>query len=156
MSCLCFKGNGGAVRNAPPADTSHANSRANAASAASYNRRKPEFRTFSPVGGAPDPSLVCSNYDVIAAADTLDGGGASRCRGANSPRYATSPKPNKHKQAVDKNMRNHQTNTMNKINDLNRDDHSTNTYIKGYNVDPDDVGYSISEFMLSNAKEDVV
>ena len=109
-------------------------------STSSYNRRKPKFRTFSPNTTLPDTYV---NDD--ARADTFD---VSRTLPPKSDTVVRidirSTIPSVHTAGAPR----------------SRESHSANSYMRGFSLDHDvDASFpspSINEFMLSNAKEDVV
>ena len=117
-------------------------------STSSYNKRKPHFRTFSPNPTSAETSAsVYSNNDIIRAADTLD----------SSSRTL----PPKSDTVVVLDIRSTLPSVRTTKAPRSREDHSVNSYMRGFSLDTDvdTSSYpspSINEFMLSNAKEDVV
>lgn len=106
--------------------------------ATSYNKRKQEFRTFSPVNTRED---IHDGVDrpLLDNHNTLPNNHVSRTLSpASARRQHTLPVVRTKQFGPEKN------------------DPSGNTYQAGYSVDPDDINYNINEFMLSNCKEDVV
>ena len=150
-------------------------SNSNSNPASSYNKRRPDFRTFSPVNpilkedslderdySSPPPSyqIVDANTAVQYHHHTLPHSHANHPQNYQNSR-TLSPATTRKQQ-----LQQH-TNTLPIIRTKPMDRGNSrelfgpegkndNSYKPGYTVDPDDLNYTINEFMLSNAKEEMV
>ena len=139
-----------------PQDHSQLNQRPNGnhPSSSSYNKRKPDFRTFSPVNtphAVHDVPIDARNTGVRSP--SIDAFTADAMRA--SPRANTQQKH--YSQTLNKPQ---SAKVKHKLNGsgLSREDYHVSSYTPGYKVDPDDhdLTYKINEFIASDAREDAV
>ena len=123
--------------------------------ASSYNKRKPDFRTFSPVNTPDNRKGSSGSLDSDSLHPLIDGGRSHYSGHSTLPIRAQSPCTDRihgtlpHPRVKLQGRTAHRTLP-------NREDHTANSYQPGFDVDPDGLNYTINEFMLSNCKEDVV